>query len=383
MKYKAKHIFYGGILIANGMMLLLLNRWPYHHPKSLSTHHHSHVNEVGNKKLYQFIQKDSKDIFRNEDALFSYVKKFGLNQTIARLHELAPLYGDCHQPAHQAGRLAYKVHSTEAFRSVTSECHAGGFHGAIEAYFSEHGTKNLSKDVKVICRSELNKFYTHQCIHGIGHGLMAAANYELFVALKNCDLLGERQGSCWSGVFMENIVGGLAGHEGHAMRSTKYLSDDPHYPCTVVDEKYKSSCYLLQTSRMMQLFSSDFSKVASACSEAPRNYRRVCFESMGRDVGGVHRGNPAAAIESCSGAPRGELRIGCLAGAVQDEFWDPAGQDNALNFCKHLEHKAEKDACYSTIFSRAPQILPSKEDLRSFCSKAEALYRGSCDRIAS
>lgn len=371
-------IIYGGIFIAGAVTFLFFDQCALQKLKVLLSHHSKE------KVVMQFdesIQKDSTDIFKNDEALFSYVKKFGLMQAINRLHELEPVYGDCHQPAHKAGRFAYEIISTEAFEGFPSggtECHSGGFHGAIEAYFKDHGTADLSRDIKVICGSDLNPFFKHQCYHGIGHGLMAWTDYELFEALKNCDRLSEGQDSCWLGVFMENIVGILGAHEGHSSHVTKYLNNDPHYPCTIVDDKYKSTCYFYQTSRMMQLFAGDFSKIASACSQAPTRYQPACFESMGRDVGGVQRGNPRAAISTCSTAPHGTLRIGCLNGAVQDTFWDATGQDNALNFCKRLQERLQKDACYKTIFSRALQILTSKDALKSFCSKAEAQYRGSC-----
>lgn len=374
---RRQYYFFGAILLSGALLVWFLSR-PAPPAQNTSTHAPSRPGAHVNTKLDDSIERDSEDIFQNEDALFSYVKKFGLEKTISQLNVLAAVYGDCHEPAHKAGRFAYRIYATEVFRSVVIECHAGGFHGAIEAYFRERGTANLAADVRVICRSELNRFFSHQCTHGIGHGLMAAANYELFTALKGCDLLSDMQPSCWTGVFMENIVGSLGGHEGHSKRSTKYLNDDPHYPCTVVPEKYKSSCYFLQTSRMMELFGRDFSKVASACAQAAIPHRRVCFESMGRDVGGLHRNNPVAAIEACSNAPKGDFRIGCLKGAVQDAFWDPAGQESAVEFCKQLKLKAEKDACYQTVFFRAPQILPSKDTLRTLCMKVEASYRRAC-----
>lgn len=388
MRYiKSKYILYCEIFIALAMAFLFLNQCgvAQHEPLLRQTnsveHEHSAVKETVTRPLDESIQKDSKDIFQNEDALFSYVKKFGLKQTITHLDELVPLYGDCHQPAHKAGRFAYEIYGNEAFRAWGIECHSGALHGTIEAYFKDHGTAKISDDVKLICRPELNPFFRHQCLHGIGHGLMAWSHYELFDALKGCDPLGEGQHSCWTGVFMENNGGGLAGHGAHGAkegRYTKYLNDDPQYPCTVVDDKYKSDCYFLQTDRMMQLFSGDFSKIASACSQAPTLYQPVCFQSMGRDVGGIHRGNAAGVIQACSFAAIGSSRTDCLSGAVQDAFWDPNGQDNALNLCKLLKDKTEKDACYNTIFSRAQDILTSKEDFKLFCSKAESTYQSMC-----
>lgn len=320
------------------------------------------------------ISKDASDLMTSDDALYSYVKKYGLKQTAVRLLSLP---GDCHDTAHKAGRFGYEIYGTQAFKLSSSECHSGEYHGATEEFFKEHGTANLQDNLRTLCNSELNPFFSHQCVHGIGHGLMAWTSYDLLEALKDCDLLTQRQDSCYTGVFMENIVGGLAEEEGHF---TKYLNEDPQYPCTEVSDKYKSSCYFLQTSRMMQLFSGDFQKVAKACSEVPVNYQNSCFQSMGRDVGGSNRGNPQGAITACSNAPFGELRNGCLSGAVQDSFWDEAGQDEAIEFCTLLQTKNEKDPCYKTIIYRAPDVIVDKAELSNFCSKLEVFYQKPCNQ---
>ena len=47
-----------------------------------------------------------------------------------------------------------------------------------------------------------------QCLHGLGHGLTANAEHDIFRALRLCDALDGDwdRGSCYSGVFMENII---------------------------------------------------------------------------------------------------------------------------------------------------------------------------------
>lgn len=321
------------------------------------------------------IPEDARVIWTDEGALYSYVRKYGAAKTIQYLHSLESQLGDCHQNAHSAGRFAYEIFSEQAFQTCSAECHSGCYHGATEAYFRDHGTANLAEDLAVICSSELNRFLSHQCFHGVGHGLMAFADYELFEALANCDLLPQGQESCYSGVYMENVVGGLAPTVGHF---TDYLNDDPHFPCNIVDEEYKNSCYFYQTSRMVQLFDWDFSLVAEACAEIEEQYQRSCFESMGRDVGGVSFDDNARAIEHCGTAPEGQPRIWCLNGAVQNTFWDVAGQDQALDFCARLDDQAEKAGCYETIFQRAPLILEQEAELQAFCGKAEAEYQQPC-----
>jgi len=321
------------------------------------------------------IPENSPAIFDDDAALYSYVRKYGPRETIKYLYELEAQFGDCHRPAHLAGRFAYEILQDEAFQTGSAECHSGYYHGAAEAYFRDHGTANLAENLALICGSELNPFMSHQCFHGVGHGLTAFADYEILEALANCDLLPQGQESCYTGVFMENIVGGLSPTGG---ASTDYLSDDPQFPCNVVDEKYQPSCYFYQTSRMVQLFNYDFSLVAAECGKIDPSYQRNCFESMGRDVGGVHFTDNPGAIKDCGSAPSGDPRIWCLSGAVQNTFWDPTGQDQALDFCALLDVEEEKAGCYETIFHRAPLVLTSQEDLQAFCSKAESDYQDAC-----
>lgn len=331
--------------------------------------------EVPKRAYDENIPEQAPVIFSDELALYSYVRKYGAAKTIQYLYQLQSQFGDCHQNAHTAGRFAYELFSEQAFQTCSAECHSGCYHGATEAYFRDHGTANLARDLAVICSSQLNPFLSHQCFHGVGHGLMAFADYEIFEALNNCDLLPQGHESCYSGVYMENVVGGLSPTVGHF---TDYLSDDPHFPCNIVDDKYKNACYFYQTSRMVQLFAWDFAQVAQACSAVEEQFQRSCFESMGRDVGGANMTSNLGAILDCSTAAPGNPRIWCLNGAVQNTFWTPSGQDQAIDFCTQLEDADEKAGCYQTIFHRATLVLESEEDLTAFCAKAESDYRQPC-----
>ena len=322
--------------------------------------------------------QDVIDLFRDDTLLNAFVKRYGPAATVRILSENAHSVGvDCHQRAHVMGRLAYEQFGAIAFSLAGHECHSGGYHGATEAFFRDRGTSHLQSDIGVVCGAGLNDFFRHQCVHGIGHGLMAWTSYEIFDALELCDLLGavSDQQSCFSGVFMENVGGGLSGSMGHF---SEFLSDDPHFPCNILDDRYVVPCYFFQSSRMIQVFGGDFERLAAACAEAPAVAHAVCFGSMGRDVGGVTRGDPERAIRLCSHAEDPANRLDCLDGAVQDSFWDPAGADNALGFCQTLEGDEEKRRCYSTIVERAGFVLDDTLALEGFCGRVEAGYRDGC-----
>ncbi|MDA1348606.1 MAG: hypothetical protein O3A47_07030 [Chloroflexi bacterium] len=322
--------------------------------------------------------QDAVNLFKDDGLLERYILKYGPANVVKLLADYeSRIGGDCHQRAHVMGRIAYQYFGSLAFSLSGHECHSGGYHGATEAFFRDRGTGSLSSDIALVCGDELNQFFRHQCVHGVGHGLMAWTSYELHDALELCDLLeslGDRL-SCYSGVFMENVVGGLSASMGHV---TEYLSDDPHFPCSVVAENYVSACYFYQTSRMVQVFGGDFRKVAEACSEAPATAHLVCFQSMGRDVGGFTRGNPEGAIQKCSYAKEGDDRLNCLEGAVQDSFWDVAGADLALEFCSLLQDTDEKARCYRVIVGRAGQIFQAPSELSDFCARVDESYRSGC-----
>lgn len=315
----------------------------------------------------------------NDKFLQEKIKQSGPAAVLTKLDEVTARKNIfCHDKAHVLGRLTYEVFGSESFKLCSSECHSGCYHGATEAYFRDKGTANLEQNLSLICQNESNRFFSHQCLHGVGHGLMAWTDYELYDALDACEKLpnDNQKHSCATGVFMENIVGGLSEtrNTGHI---TKYLSSDPQYPCDSIPQKYKSDCYFLQTSRMMQLFQSDFHKIATECMKVPEKYRSSCFQSIGRDINGSSNHDVTKSIANCQYAPFGDYRNDCLAGAVQDTFWTNKGEGEALTFCSLLKDEKELKRCYETIINRAKDIL-DKEKYQEFCQKIPPDYRNLC-----
>ena len=318
-------------------------------------------------------------LFRDDEFLNRFIGRFGPAHTVRLLKEgEGVLDVDCHQRAHNVGQAAYHMFGAAAFALAGHECQAGAFHGATEALFASRGTANLEEDVAKVCAVAENPFFRHQCIHGVGHGLMAWTTYELNDALQLCDRMPTEvdQGSCYSGTFMENVVGGLSGVMGHV---TQYLrKDDPHFPCDIVQERYLAPCYFYQTSHMLTVFNRDFSKVAQACTEAPQAAHWQCFQSYGRDVGGATRGEPATAIRLCDYAPAGIYRVACIEGAVQDRFWEESGADEALNMCSLLIDRSEQSACYETIIERARHVFSTRHEFDDFCANLDTEWRHMC-----
>ena len=341
------------------------------------------IDEKLTRKAKQILTEgsDSHLIMGNDDFVKNLIKKFTLPSIIDSLSRVAHNKGmDCHNRAHEVGRMAYEILGDGAFKECGIRCHSGCRHGATEAFFAEKGTANLKQNLNLLCHEELNGFDTHQCFHGIGHGLMAWSNYDLPAALQSCDLLGSQsaKSSCYTGVFMENIVGGLAlGEDSTRGHFTEYLNDNPQYPCNMVGEEYKAECYFLQTDRMFDL-TRDFSKVAEECSKAHDSYHRQCFESMGRTVSGNQARDPERSIGVCKKIQNKTQSDHCIIGALQDQFWDESQASSAIEFCELLKSTELGDICYKQIIQRAADVLLTEESKSSFCVKIPKMHQDKC-----
>ena len=311
------------------------------------------------------------NLYDSDEAMTRFLREYGPAQAVLALEEGAEhTNADCHQRAHDAGRAAYDLFGAAAFYLSSHECQAGMYHGATEALFRDRGTANLREDVSVLCSYASVQFYYLQCLHGVGHGLMAWTSYELTDALALCEDLETSRDhqACYSGVFMENVIGGLSGLMGHV---TEYLSDDPHYPCNAIQEEYVQMCYFYQSTRMMILYENDFARVAAACAAAPLEAHHHCFRSMGRDVGGFSVGDPARALQLC-GAAEGSMNRGyCIEGAVQNRFWDTSGADDALTMCAMATDQGDRFACYRTIVFRAQELYETNDAYYAFCERVQ------------
>jgi plastocyanin len=127
----------------------------------------------------------------DDSLLHAFAATYGPGQIVAVLAEAGARAGvDCHERAHMLGHHAYRHFGAVALAAAGHECHSGAYHGATEAMFQERGTLSLERDVGALCDAMTNTFFRHQCVHGVGHGLMAWTSYELHAALELCDRVG-------------------------------------------------------------------------------------------------------------------------------------------------------------------------------------------------
>lgn len=266
----------------------------------------------------------------------------------------------CHPVVHSLGREIFRVKGNihDAFLACDQTCHSGCYHGAVERFLrgdskapARHVTESeIARKAPTACDATVERRVYFQCLHGLGHALMFFTENELDTSLKGCDALLDTwsQESCYGGVFMENVVSSLTDQR-------KLSTTDPHYPCDQVAQKYRRSCYWMQTSRMQEM-GLTIEQQFQECRNAGA-FALDCAQSVGRDLSNSSRGgNSLIAAAQCERG-EGDARRACIRGAVYaliDNTWDLT---YATPFCAALQE--ENAYCTQT----------SNDYLRTFIGK--------------
>ncbi len=259
----------------------------------------------------------------------------------------------CHAITHHIGRAAFAKYSgiAEAFAHGDDFCASGYYHGVLQGYTSGAGGASLLANLDQVCAGvpgkERHSLEYYNCVHGLGHGIMALTGDSLFEALRDCDgLTGEvEQDACHNGVFMENLI--VDGeHGGHFSR---YLNpSEPLYPCTAVDKKYKIACFDIQTSYALGTVRGDFAKVFALCAKIETPFRLTCYESLGRDASSVSLNHVPGTVVTCNLGSNREQRSYCIRGAALDFVYFYHSDVQARELCAAVEAPLQPD-CQSTV----------------------------------
>jgi hypothetical protein len=276
---------------------------------------------------------------RYETMVMAQSPKEAFTDVRAAYESTAYVKTNCHQIAHVIGRTASKKYSdiSAAYNEGDNFCWSGYYHGVMEGVANSLGTDKLLAQLDTICdgteQSGRYSFYHYNCVHGLGHGLMVVYENELFQSLDACDGLTDEweQQSCYGGVYMENVMA-----EHNPDHTTKYLKrDQPLYPCTEVQEKYKHSCYMMQTSFALVALDQDYNKVFELCSTVG-DYSAICYQSLGRDASGSTTSDPTRTRDLCMLGQHIEAQKNCVKGAVKDFISYHHDDKEALKFCDAL-----------------------------------------------
>jgi hypothetical protein len=326
----------------------------------------------------------------------------GLSALRAILVRDSAAQNDAHMLAHQIGFAALQETRDPAsvFVECSAEFHSGCFHGVLQSLFASRPRVDAAQ-VKGLC-TELtaprpSTWLYFQCLHGLGHGLTIRMQYDLGGALRLCDALSsdwERE-SCYAGAFMENVVRGVDAsgahhHSGHSHGETGAAAaaklpparaEDPQYPCSEYPDRYKGACYLIQTAVMLRIEKGDFARVARDCAAAPRRFRGICFQSLGRDASGAGNQMASKIISICS-ALLPEEAPWCYFGAAKDVVYRKPSLGDGLQLCAEVAGAGNRLKCFEAVGEQAAVLIEDPRERMTFCGEVEPAYRATCEDAA-
>ncbi len=316
-------------------------------------------------------------------------------QTIADRNEWA--FKKDHPMAHSLGREAFERlgNAPDVLVDCPYGMASGCFHGTLEAFLSSRTTNLTGDEVREICSKvgDVRGPFGHfQCLHGLGHGLTMFSDHDLLAALTFCDELPDwwTRESCYGGVFMENIVsyqvwsglgvgeGILHNHDdedGEVHHGWIY-ANDPQYPCNVVEDKYKGSCYNLQTTAFLTLNNYVISRGFELCDQADPDWIHMCYLSMGRDISSISNRVASASRDNC-GQGNESWRAWCIVGVVKDFINSSGITSPGLEFCK-IVLEADKPMCYKAIGEILITLMPDKGARWTECGLSETAFTSDC-----
>ena len=294
------------------------------------------------------------------------------------------IFASCHEVMHYVGRHVYEQAGRvrTALSTCSSVCFEGCLHGVVEGYVLK---KNISLDtianeIPNICgkisdydKSEL----FNQCVHGIGHAVMLLTENEVPASLKLCEILKTEKESklCYSGVFMEN-----SNSSTNKDHPSKYIKkDDPFYPCTILDKKYKKMCYELQSFTVFECENKDWTKTFNLCASIPSEYQSGCYKTLGSSQVGFTQ-DVMQMKQNCDLAPTQHRNI-CGLGIISTLSTRYSGDPSRMiAFCLVVDLKSKK-SCYSQMGASLRGWNSDQSKLKAICSEIpETAYRKLCEK---
>ena len=248
---------------------------------------------------------------------------------------------EAHDFAHVVGNVAVELNDIDGIKICDNFYNYGCYHGFMQIYLQKHGLEAVV-DMERSCNS-LGAVNAPSCLHGIGHGLMMEAYYDLSAALKNCGLLEVASRTyCYDGVFMERIAGSMLPAEKKLVISFDNLLE----PCKTMAKMYMRECWRNQVAVWFSFFSGDSYKVGSYCASLSQDYWQICFESIGLLNVQNYGDDLNRLIKSCE-IVNSRGHDFCLTGEVKELLFEGKIPEKARSLCFYVTFDFRK-SCFDT-----------------------------------
>jgi len=191
---------------------------------------------------------------------------------------------DCHLFSHHIGASLlekYNFDVKKAFNFCSKECIQGCYHGVLEEYVSTSNWKpeEVSSRGLDLCESITDdKLLLRQCVHGVGHGLIAKKFTPLMNAIEICKGINtpNYRHACLGGVFMEYMDIFLPLNENELVELVAGVCDEVD---SLNDIELSSKCYHAVGQGFMFYSGNNLEKSKELCNHVNTTYLEECVNA--------------------------------------------------------------------------------------------------------
>jgi len=280
----------------------------------------------------------------------------------------------CHTIAHHLGEWVYgytqDLKESMQYADPLS-CGGGIYHGIFENYFLTYNFEGVGPDqveIKHLC-DDLGERYSlgmAHCLHGLGHGLLILYDYEVFNAVKRCEVFDSNveQNSCANGIFMQHVLNYYETGEGD-FDENKLL-----YPCNEIVLNFAPNCYIWQGPYILKQHEFEVYSSFGECERINPEFIKYCYYGIGMELEVDAGGKMEKALQFCQAGNIDSYHKYCLKGMLMTTSM--IYLDNGFSFCNIIPEQFKVE-CYDGlgfwVKLRHDNDAAREED----CSRAENL----------
>jgi len=316
---------------------------------------------------------------------------------------------DMHLLAHVVGDILYAQKGLDGIKVCTEDFRNACSHSIVIGLFLEQGEAALPKIAQACYQAPGGSGAYTMCFHGLGHGMLAYAGYDLEKAVELCKKTGtpqyrqEESSQCVSGSIMEMISGGAHDRELWIEQRPKYfLQDDPLYPCYAdfIPKEARYLCYLYLTPHLFEAAGTNTwtptAKAFAFCDKIPiesADLRDACYGGFGKEFIGFVAGRDVRAFaienitenqlrevyEFCLLSNNKDGTLSCVRHATNSLYWggenDPGA---AISFCSLVSDSYYQKGCFVNLIGAVGYYTKDPAYKKEFCKEVPNSYRDEC-----
>lgn len=316
---------------------------------------------------------------------------------------------DTHLLGHEVGNVLYKQQGINGIKVCTDDLRNACSHSIVVGFLIDNGEGSLMKAVET-CEGAPGGLgaYT-MCVHGLGHGVLGYAEYDMRKAVDMCMRTGTEKhhnqeiGQCIGGASMEMMAGVHDREQWLAQKPNYFNEKDPLAPCNMgfIPKEGLHFCYIYLTPHLFQAAGADlgspdpkyFGKAMSYCSALSKDdpMRSVCFGSFGKEYIVLVNARNVQSVEHmdneklktvfdwCALGPK-EAVSPCIETALHSLYWggenDP---DVSIRFCGVVPVKDIRENCMQALIRDVSFYMKDNRTYKeSFCNDLPSEYQATC-----